>query len=266
MKTFIYYSSIYCMIVSQYIKAKMQYRVDFIISTFGIIATNVSGIFTLWLIFENIPLLMGLNYHEMLFIYSFSVLALTPVQLFFDNIWNMWSHLISGTFIKYYLKPVNVMFYYMSEIFDIKGLSQMIIGIIGLVYASIQLNIQWSFLSVLLFVIYVIGASLIMISLMIMAASTGFWITDPFNVISLVNRFSEFARYPVTIFNSFFKFVFTFLIPIGFIAYYPSQIFLNPLGGNPAVVYLSPLIGVLLFTLAYLIWNKGINSYTGTGS
>ncbi|HCR72625.1 MAG TPA: ABC transporter permease, partial [Anaerolineae bacterium] len=34
----------------------------------------------------------------------------------------------------------------------------------------------------------------------------------------------------------------------------------------PWFVYLSPIIGIGLFSLAYWIWTKGVNSYTGTGS
>ncbi|SMG55398.1 ABC transporter permease [Paenibacillus aquistagni] len=266
MKTPLYYLRIYLSIVTQYIKAKLQYRTDFFISTIGMIFTNIAGIFPVWIIFHNIPSLHGLSFNEMLFIYCFSLLALSPLQLFFDNIWSIWSHLLSGTFIKYYLKPMNVMFYYMSEVFDLKGLSQVAIGIGGLIYASNQLDVQWTLLNIVLLIVSLIGASLIMISLMILAASTGFWIMDPWNVISLVNRFRDFAKYPVSIFNDFFKFIFTFIIPIGCIAFYPSQLFLNPLQDNEMIVFFSPLIGIVLFIIANAVWNKGINSYSGTGS
>ena len=39
-----------------------------------------------------------------------------------------------------------------------------------------------------------------------------------------------------------FRSVFTYVIPIGFVVFYPSQLYL------------------------YWIWTKGVNSYTGTGS
>jgi ABC-type uncharacterized transport system permease subunit len=50
-----------------------------------------------------------------------------------------------------------------------------------------------------------------------------------------------------------FRVAFTYIIPIGFVAFYPSQLF-------------SPIVGIGLFALTYWIWTKGVNSYTGTGS
>jgi len=60
-------------------------------------------------------------------------------------------------------------------------------------------------------------------------------------------------------------FILTHVIPIGFVAFYPSQIFLCPEDVSP-LIYFSPLIGVGLFALTYWIWTQGVNSYTGTGS
>jgi ABC-type uncharacterized transport system permease subunit len=53
-----------------------------------------------------------------------------------------------------------------------------------------------------------------------------------------------------------FRFTFTYVIPIGFVAFYPSQIFLRPEDVS-SLVYFSPVIEIGLFA---------INSYTGTGS
>jgi len=62
-----------------------------------------------------------------------------------------------------------------------------------------------------------------------------------------------------------FRFVFTYIIPIGFVAFYPSQLFLGPEDVS-SLVYFSPITGIGLFALTYWIWTKGVNSYTGTGS
>ena len=69
----------------------------------------------------------------------------------------------------------------------------------------------------------------------------------------------------MTIFTGAFRFFFTFVIPIGFVAFYPSQMFLSP-GTAPTFVYLAPLVGVILFGLMYWVWTRGVNSYSGTGS
>ena len=62
-----------------------------------------------------------------------------------------------------------------------------------------------------------------------------------------------------------FRFAFNYIIPIGFVAFYPSQLILRPEEVSP-LIYFSPIIGIGLFALTYWIWTKGVNSYTGIGS
>jgi len=62
-----------------------------------------------------------------------------------------------------------------------------------------------------------------------------------------------------------FRVAFTYILPIGFAAFHPSQLFLRPDQVSP-LVYSSPVVGLGLFALTYWIWTKGVNSYTGTGS
>lgn len=260
-----FYLHLYRIILAQDIKSRMSYRADFIISAIGMLLINFSGLATFWLIFQNFPEIMGWTFYEMLFLYGFSLLALTPVQCFFDNNWSLRIHLLSGDFIKYCFRPVNLFFYYMSEVFDIKGIGQFFFGAGLLAYAWINLQIPFSFLSFVLLLISFISASLFMIALMNMAAATGFWMLGSGFVMVFAFRFKDYARYPVTIFSSVFKFIFTFIIPIAFVSYYSSLFFLRP-DSIPLLTYLSPAIGVLFFYLSYKLWMKGAMSYSGTGS
>jgi ABC-2 type transport system permease protein len=84
-------------------------------------------------------------------------------------------------------------------------------------------------------------------------------------VLNLAIKIRDFAPFPTTVFTGFFRVLFTYLIPIGFVAFYPAQLFLKP-GTAPLLAYASPLIGIGFFLLAYYIWSKGVDSYAGTGS
>ena len=84
-----FYLRIYGKILAQDIKSKMSYRADFIISTVGMICTNIAGFISFWILFRNFPSVSGWGYYEMLFLYGFSLVSLTPVQCFFDNNWSL---------------------------------------------------------------------------------------------------------------------------------------------------------------------------------
>ncbi|MEJ5187683.1 MAG: ABC-2 family transporter protein [Breznakiellaceae bacterium] len=259
------YVRLYFLIVAQYIKARLQYRVDFFISSIGIIFQNITGFASLWILFYTIPEFQGWHYYELVFLYSFAILSVTPAQMFFDNTWQLSRHTREGTFIKYYFRPLNMMFYYMSEVIDLKAFTQFFFGVYFFIYSSIHLGIQWSFPLILQTLSLLFASSLIMISFLVISSSTSFWITQSFAIMSFLSRFREYARYPLTIFNSFFRFLFSFIIPIGFIAYYPAQLVLRPYQAK-VLPYITPLVGSFFFALSYWVWSRGVRSWSGTGS
>lgn len=264
-KNLSFYLKIYGKILKQDLKSKMSYRADFIISTIGMIFTNISGFVTFWILFSNFPSVMGWNYYEMLFLYGFSLVALTPVQCFFDNNWNLRTYVHSGDFIKYCFRPINLFFYFQSEVFDIKGLGQLAFGIGTIIYSWNKISLELNAFIILKMVIFLITASLFMIAVMNTAAASCFWIMGSGYVMDTVVKFKDYAKYPATIFNPIFKFIFTFVIPISFIAYYPSLVILRP-NEIPLLSWLSPLIGILYFWISYKIWMYGALNYSGTGS
>jgi ABC-2 type transport system permease protein len=265
MKTLRYYARLYLPIVSQYIKARMQYRTDFVISSIGMVFISLATILTFRVLFNSIPTLVGWRFDEIVFIYGFLMLAVTPLQLFFDHIWQLRYHVQEGTFIKYYFRLINMMFYYMSEMVELKGIVQVFLGFGALIYASARLGLVWTPLRVLLLFIMLFSSSMVAISILTMAACTCFWTTDSYPAMALALKIRDFGKYPMTVFEGFFRFVFTYVIPIGFVAFYPAQLFLRPEDVSP-LVYVSPLIGIGFFALAYIVWHRGANSYTGTGS
>jgi ABC-2 type transport system permease protein len=259
------YIRLYFMIETQYIKAQMQYRADFLISSIGMFFSSLATLSIFVVLFQSIPNLAGWSLMEMVFIYAFYMIAISPMQILFDNIWWIRYKVQSGEFIKYYFRPLNMMFYFMSERFDIKGLTQLAAGIILLIYSSAQLGLEWSLVKVLILLGAVFSASLVLVSIAVMAGSSAFWLVNSYPVLALAWKLREFAPYPITIFDGVFRFAFTFILPIGFIAFYPAQFFLRPEEISP-VFYLTPVIGIGLFAFTYKVWALGVNSYTGTGS
>ena len=259
------YIRLYFIIEAQYIKARLQYRVDFIISSIGMFFSSLITLGVFWVIFDTVPDLAGWSLMEMAFIYAFYMIAISPMQIIFDHFWQLRFNLQQGNFLKYYFRPLNMMFYYTSEMFDLKGLTQLFVGSALLIYTASQLHVAWTFGRVGLLFITLFSAALVQISIVVLAACAAFWVLDSYPVLGLAWRLREFAPYPMTIFDGAFRFTFTYVLPIGFIAFYPSQIFLRPEDVSH-LTYFSPVIGIGLFALTYWVWTKGVNSYTGTGS
>ncbi len=261
----LFYLKIYIQIISQDIKGKMSYRADFIISTVGMILTNLAGFATFWLVFQNFDNINGWTYYEVLFLYGFSLLALTPMQCLFDNNWNLRHHVYTGDFIKYCLKPINIYFYFISEVFDLKGIGEFVMGIGILIYAWAHLGIPVTVWNVAALIVMWITASLVMAGIMNIAASTCFWMQNSGYVMVTAFKFTEYTRYPIDMFNKVFRVFFSFIIPIAFVAYYPSMVVLRA-EELPLMTYIAPLFSVLFFYVSYRIWMHGAKKYDGTGN
>lgn len=260
-----FYIKIYRKIIIQDIKSKMSYRSDFIISMIGMILTDASELLAFYIMFLNFPSVCGWTYHEMLFLYGFSLMALTPLQCLFDNNWHLRHYVYDGEFIKYCFRPINIFFYYISEDFDTKGIGQLAVGLGTVIFAWTKLNLPVTFLSVAAFIVALVSASLFMVAIMNIAAASCFFLTNSGYVMVTMNKFRDYAKYPITIFSTFFRFIFTFIIPIAFIAYYPSLVVLRP-ENIPFLTWFSPIYGIFFFFLSYKIWMFGAGKYSGTGS
>lgn len=261
-----FYVEIYLNLFVQNLKSLMSYRADFILSMIVMIFINITGFISFYIIFDNFPTIMGWNCYEMIFLYGFSLIALTPAQCCFENNWNLRGVVFSGDFIKYCFKPINIFFYYISETFDIKGLGQFGFGVFTLCFAWDKLNIDFSLLVLIKLMIQLFGASLFMIGILNFASAICFYtVNGTYYIMMLANKFKDYARYPVTIFNGVLRFVFTFIIPIAFMTYYPSLEFLDE-REKSFFTYLTPIYGLVFFYLSYRFWMHGAKKYNGTGS
>ncbi len=265
MKTIKFYIRIYLICVLQDMKTKMGYRADFVIGIVGTLVTNIVSIATLSILFSNIYEIHGWTYEEMLFVYAFYCLVSAPFQLAFDHLWSLEQHLLSGSFIKYYFRPIHIFFYYISESFNIKAFGQLVIGIGLFVYSCGKLQVDVDLVFVLQLLVQYIGAVLAYAGIMIVGSALSFWAINYNSILSTIMRLSEYATYPFSIFNMGIRILFTFVIPLAFIAYYPAVNLLKPWEGN-LVTILSPVVGIFLFITAIKVWMRGARNFAGTGS
>lgn len=262
---FLFYSKIYMKLVGLHIKSRLAYREDFLIGLGGMLITNLVGILALWLVFDSVDNILGWSYNEIIFIYAFTLMSTLPFQLFFDNVWQLNGKLVDGSFIKYYFKPLNIMFYFISETVDIKAIGQLLISLAAFGYSCSTLDVDWNIPLILCALMLLISSALVMIGIMLLASATGFWVLNGTFALLFAFKLKDFSHYPMEIYNTVFKSIFTYLIPIGFVGYYPARFILRENQYSQAI-FLTPLVGVVTVSVAYVIWMKGARQYAGTGT
>ena len=84
-------------------------------------------------------------------------------------------------------------------------------------------------------------------------------------MIYIFYMFNDFAKYPISIYNSLLRWLISFIVPFAFTAYYPASYFLQDkdvffnIGG-------LILISLIFFCISLKLWDRGLDAYESAGS
>ncbi|MNW58214.1 hypothetical protein D3C74_360620 [compost metagenome] len=202
----------------------------------------------------------------MLFIYAIAMLGRSLEHTFFDNLWTLgWGYIKPGNFDRVLIRPVNALFQIVAERVQQDGIGSFIIGLIVLFTATPHLDIHWGASELIWFVVMVISSGIIFLAVNLFFATLSFWMVDSLPVMYAVQKTSDFARYPMSIYGKGIRFILTWIIPYGFTAFYPAALFIEDSGFQQVAIW-TPLVALASITVAYLFWKKGLRSFTSTGN
>ncbi|MBQ4569497.1 MAG: ABC-2 family transporter protein [Ruminococcus sp.] len=272
------YLKLHSIFIKQDLKKLMEYKVDFLLGAVGFLMEQAVQIFCLGIIFSTIPALCytvngtvvdSWSFHEVLFIYGFSLIPKGIDHLFFDNLWGMGYWIVDkGDFDKYLTRPINSWFYVLCEKFCVDALGEFIVGIALLIYSTLSMPAEvvadinwWRVIPVALVLPFCI---MIFTSIKTATAAISFWTKRSGHITHMCYMTNDFAKYPVKIYNTVVKTAITYILPFALTAYYPAIFLLR--GESVWSLPVTVLISVVLFGLSQFIWHKGLRAYESAGS
>jgi ABC-2 type transport system permease protein len=248
-----------------FLRKLMQYRVDFLLGASGFIVSIMSRALFIYLVFQQVTNIHGWSYHQILFLFGFSLIPRGLDHMFTDQLWELGRKLVQrGEFFKYMIRPIHPLFYLVSERFFYPGgLGEIAAGIAIAAYAAQFLAIDLTVLKLLMVLLLIAASAIIYMSIKLMFGSLAFWTVTSFPAMNTAYQISTFAKYPIDIFHCAIQFMLLWLLPFAFTAYIPVNYILHD---DTGLVFWTPLVAVASFTLAYQVWRIGINRYEMTGS
>ncbi len=260
------YSKLYWQFFKQQLKVMMEYRVDFFIGVSSVFLIQFTSIFFVKVVFDHIDALNGWSFYEVLFIYGIATAGRSIHHIFFDNLWTVGMNYVRpGNFDRLLIRPINPLFHLIADRVQQDGFGQLIIGLIILGVSMPQLDISWGILDFILLIAMIVSSGLIFVAVNLFFATFSFWMVDSLPIIWAVFNIADFARYPITIYNKGIRFLLTWIIPYGFTAFYPAAFFIDH-SGYKTIALLTPVIAIVSCAIAYAFWNRGLKSFTSTGS
>ena len=251
---------------AQFLKMRLAYRVDFMVDLGANLFAIGVQLATLTVLFSKVPALKGWSFEQVLFIYGFSLLPLGLFNLISINLYRFAEYYIAdGNLDRVLLRPVNPLAQVLFESFNVSGLNELFLGTGIMVYAGTRLGLDLGAVDALVFVLVVPSAALVYVGVFLGLTAVSFWFEDRMGLAPPVYNVIRFARYPLTIYGRGVQAFLTFVLPFAWVAYMPATWFV----GGPDIRHwalLTPLVGLLVMSLAYAIWRAGLRRYASTGS
>jgi ABC-2 type transport system permease protein len=259
-------ASIFGSYFAQFVKTRLTYRMDFLVDTLGVLVSIAIQLAVLTTLFAKVRALQGWTFEQVLFIYGFSLVPLGLFNLVSVNLYQFADrYLIQGKFDRVLLRPVNTLAQVLFESFNVAGLNEIVLGTAIAVYAGVKMQMPISPLDVVAVAVMAPTAALVYLGVFLGITTVSFWVEDKMGIAPPVYNVIRFARYPLTIYSLPVRVLLTFVLPFAWVAFYPASWFVG--GGNLRfVAALTPVVGLVVFSGAVLLWRRGERNYTSTGS
>ena len=146
----------------------------------------------------------------------------------------------------------------------------MIPGLCVFIYGCIQVGFQPTLGNLLSVLGMLVGATAIRGGIYLILGCVAFWTksNNPYRGYTQ-QMFDRTSQYPISIYPKALQIILTYIIPLGWVTYYPGSEFLGKetelFVGN-AAVWTSLAIGIGTFVVAAVVFNQGLKQYESAGN
>lgn len=259
------YFRLYKACIKMNLKTMLQYRTDFFVGASSTLLMQISSLVFLWAIFDNINEFAGWSFYQVVFVYGIFSICRGLNHMFFDNLWIIGKEFIrKGSFDILLIRPASTLFQIIAQKFQVDGIGTFVFGIAVSVAGYINLDVSIGFKGFLLIALFaILGTGIIAVINLIFAVSS-FWTVRSNNIIWMVFSLADFAQYPLTIYHPVIRFILTYIIPYGFVSYYPISYVLGK--GSVYLILSETLVLVALMIAAKILWSIGVRRYESSGN
>lgn len=258
-------------LLSQSVRAQMQYRASFLLMAIGHFGTTAVEAFGIWALFDRFGGLVEWTLPQVALLYGLvnCVFAIAEaVSRGFDLFGSL--YVKTGNFDRVLLRPRSAVLQLAGHELQLYRIGRFLQGFIIFVWAAWTLELSWPVWKVALLAATIGGGVLLFYGLFVVQATLSFWATESLEVMNTMTYGGvETAQYPLAIFRKPFRRFFTFVVPLGCISYFPAMAILevtDPLGTPFWAQTIAPLAGLVFFGASLALFSFGVRHYTSTGS
>jgi len=251
-------------------RARMEYRADFIVALlFGVLWQTSTLMFASVLLTRFKGGMGGFPASGVVLIIGLRLLSHGLYVLGYSNLAWLPRLVDEGRVDGYFLRPLPVFTQLLLSQFSVNAIGDIAVGATSLGFGIALTHLHWTIGMGLYLAAAVIGGLLVEVALQLIFAClllrspgsrvVGAWVDE---------LMSTFGNYPLSILPKAVQGLFTFLLPLAFVAYFPVLVLLGIAqqhGPMSIVEHWSPVVGVLLYVVARRVWAYSLRHYHSAG-
>jgi ABC-2 type transport system permease protein len=261
---------IYRRLVGARVRSQLQYRLSFALNLVGMALITFLDFATILVIFHQVDALGGWSVAEVSLLYGIACIAFALTDLVVGHLDLLPTMIREGEFDLVLIRPLSSLFQVVSADFALRRLGKLAQGLGVLVFALVQLDLDWTAGRAAMLVVSVVAGAAIFAGVWVALATIAFWLVDSLEVANAFTYGGNYvAQYPINIFGPWLRRLVVFLIPIAFVSYFPSLYVLDkddPLGFPAAFQFASPLVAVAAAIGGGLLWRAAVRRYRSVGA
>lgn len=249
-------------------RATMKYKSAFFLETITSVAMMFSEFFIIYLLVYNAGDIGGWSPEQLAFMYVITMLASSLESCFSGGLRGFSNELITGNLDTKLLRPVHPLVIILSKANLVSLTNKLFLCGGILTYITIRFKIAWTLYKVIWMFLSIIGGGMIFLGLATISAALSFWTYDSDSFYRMFkNGTRQILWYPIQIYDHVVRSILTFVIPLAFVGFYPTHIFIQATSEEypKFFFYTNVLIGAIVIGIGIGIWNIGIRKYESTG-
>lgn len=255
---------LYLKFLAMHIKRSLAYPAAFFIDFVGrwLFMLNVFlGILFITMRFDTVG---GYKLPEILLCYGVLLLGYSICESFMRG-FDLFSYILrDAQFDRLLVRPRGLILQVLCHEMSPIQLSRAIQAVAMIIYAVFKVDFAWTVYKVGVLLLMILCSILLYAAVFLLYASVCFFTLEGLEVMNIfIHGSQEFGRYPFNIYGNVILFIFTFILPMALVQYWPLRYLM---GTAPFWYGLLPLLALLFIIPCLLFWRFGVKHYRSTGS
>jgi ABC-2 type transport system permease protein len=262
--------ALYFRLVGARTRGLMQYKLTFAMMTAASLAGTGADYVGVRVLFGRVPQLAGFSFPEIAFMFGLTLVCFALAEVPTPGFELLPRLIVQGGFDRVLTRPLGAFYQTLASDVSPRKLLRSVFGLAILFGAQAAIPIQWTPERALVIALAIPSGTAIFFGIFVCGAASTFWTVQGSEIVNVfTNGGVALLTYPLDVYHDWLKRFVTFVVPLGFVSYYPALYALgrpDPLGLPSWIGFLSPLAAALFTIVAWAAWSLGVRHYASVGN